>query len=410
MNIKYNKNILHLCLFECFLSMVFQRGIFILFLISLGFTNIKIGLLQSALFFTIFLSEIPTGVIGDKIGRKNTLIFGVILNIISLLIMIYYKNFTMILFSFVFEGMAIAFFSGTSSALFYESLKLSGKEEKYLKYNGNVSTLASIIMGVAIIVGPFLKDISWQFVYMCSLVAVLCSGVFLMFVYDDKEDYTDESVSEKKSFFKEITDFFEENRKYKLELFIIGTSIIEATSAYYYILCQSLFGSQDMSIKKIGIIYGVLQIMSGLMYKLAISINSKYTISKISIYSIMISIIGFSIVVFDNSLLTLVTLLVITAISDILYISKDNYIQKSISSSIRGSLLSIVSFLTSVITGVVYLVFGKLGDIFTPNLTMVFLIVPNILALVILKRYFKLKNSSKNVCLVDSSIIEKVNN
>jgi len=406
-NKKYNKNILYLCLFESFLSMTFQRGIFILFLISLGLTNSKIGLLQSALFFTIFLSEIPTGIVGDKLGRKKTLIMGIILNIASLVIIISYNSFIMIFISFILEGIAMAFFSGTGSALFYDSLKLMGKEEKYLKYSGNMGTLTNIIMGLSIAIGPFLKDISWQFVYKSNLVAVLCSGVFLLFVYDNKEDYAGKSDSEDVPFFKEITNFFKENRKFKLELFIIGTSIIEATSAYYYILCQSLFGSQDISIKKIGIIYGVLQIMSGLMYKLAISINSKYTISKISIYSIMVSIIGFSIIIFDNSLLTLVTLLIITAISDILYISKDNYIQKSISSNIRGSLLSIVSFITSVIIGMVYLIFGKLGDVFTPNLTMVFLVVPNILALVILNRYFKFKNTSKNIYLKNLTLMEK---
>ena len=60
---------------------VFDRGIFILFLLSQGFSDVEIGLLQSILFASAFILEIPTGLLGDKYGRKKSVITGLLVYI-----------------------------------------------------------------------------------------------------------------------------------------------------------------------------------------------------------------------------------------------------------------------------------------------------------------------------------------
>jgi len=52
-------------LYSFFKSLVFQRGIFMIFLIGKGITMGQIGVLQAALFLTTFLSEVSAGYFGD---------------------------------------------------------------------------------------------------------------------------------------------------------------------------------------------------------------------------------------------------------------------------------------------------------------------------------------------------------
>nr|WP_307905461.1 MFS transporter [Haliovirga abyssi] len=369
---------------------MFQRGIFILFLIYLGISNMKIGLLQSSLFFVIFFTEFPSGVIGDRMGRKNTLLISVFFNILSLLLMIFHYNFITIWISFVFEGISMSFFSGTYSAIFYDSLKLYGKEDKYLKYSGNTSTIVNFLLGISIIVGAFLQNISWEIVYISTLTATLIGGIFLLFVYEKKGDsIIDTSNMKSIDFLKELINFFEKEEANKLWLLIIATSILEAVASYYYIISQSLFDSQKLSIEKIALIYGSLQILTAIMHKISIKINSKFKINKILLTSSILYILLLLLLIFNNSFISLIVLLLVTALSDISYISQDNFIQKMIPSESRSSLLSLFSFTSSVITGLIYIIFGKLGDIFSQNVSFTLLVIPCFGGLFLLNLYFQ---------------------
>ncbi|BDU51188.1 MFS transporter [Haliovirga abyssi] len=361
-----------------------------MFLIYLGISNMKIGLLQSSLFFVIFFTEFPSGVIGDRMGRKNTLLISVFFNILSLLLMIFHYNFITIWISFVFEGISMSFFSGTYSAIFYDSLKLYGKEDKYLKYSGNTSTIVNFLLGISIIVGAFLQNISWEIVYISTLTATLIGGIFLLFVYEKKGDsIIDTSNMKSIDFLKELINFFEKEEANKLWLLIIATSILEAVASYYYIISQSLFDSQKLSIEKIALIYGSLQILTAIMHKISIKINSKFKINKILLTSSILYILLLLLLIFNNSFISLIVLLLVTALSDISYISQDNFIQKMIPSESRSSLLSLFSFTSSVITGLIYIIFGKLGDIFSQNVSFTLLVIPCFGGLFLLNLYFQ---------------------
>ncbi len=389
-----NKNLWFLALFEGFSSLIFQRGIFILFLISLGISNMKIGILQAVLFFTIFLSEFPSGVIGDRLGRNKTLLISVLLNFISIILMILHINYTFIIFSFVLEGLAMAFISGTYSALFYDNLKFQNKEEKYLKYNSNVKTVSNFLMGLAIVVGAFLKDISWELVYGCTLVATLLAGVFMLLVYDNNKNYAQSNKEEnltKTTFMKEMFNFFKRKEAKKIWLLILAASTLEAVSAYYYIISQVLLDFQNLSIKQIALVYGILQILTAFMYKISEKVNSRYKINIILLNVSKLFIAILFLLIIDNPLISLCVLVAITALADIVYISQDNYIQKMIPSEFRSSLLSLFSFMNSVITGIIYVVYGRLGDLFPQRIVFMFLIAPCTIALSMFFMYFKSK-------------------
>ncbi len=67
-------------LYKLFSSLIFTRGIFLLFLLQeKNMTFLEVATYQAIFFVSTTLFEIPTGVIGDKFGKVNSLLIGSIL-------------------------------------------------------------------------------------------------------------------------------------------------------------------------------------------------------------------------------------------------------------------------------------------------------------------------------------------
>ena len=70
---KNNKKLLIIGFFG---NLFFERGIWVIYLLSIGFNMFEVSILQAILNITMFLTEIPTGYISDKLGRKKGLLLG----------------------------------------------------------------------------------------------------------------------------------------------------------------------------------------------------------------------------------------------------------------------------------------------------------------------------------------------
>lgn len=76
------------------------------------------------------LTEVPSGYLADRLGRKNTLLVGVFLLLVAQTINLFAFGFWWFVLSYVFFSSSFSCFSGTEEALLYESLKYIGKEQE----------------------------------------------------------------------------------------------------------------------------------------------------------------------------------------------------------------------------------------------------------------------------------------
>lgn len=65
-------------------------------------------------------------------------------------------------------GLGITFQSGAEEALLYDSLKETGKESHYTKVFGMFSMLGLISLSAAQLIGGFLAEFSFTYVYIAS--------------------------------------------------------------------------------------------------------------------------------------------------------------------------------------------------------------------------------------------------
>lgn len=74
--------------------------------------------------------EVPSGYLSDRIGRRPTLIFAAVCGVLSGVLQAIGGSFMMFAAGQVLLGAAMAFASGTDSALLYETLRSSGRENE----------------------------------------------------------------------------------------------------------------------------------------------------------------------------------------------------------------------------------------------------------------------------------------
>ncbi len=155
-----------------------------LFYADNGLTNTEIFLIQAAYSFSSALFAIPSGYFADVIGRKKTLVIGTILASLGFLIYASIHDFWAFFIAEAIMGVGNSCISGTDSAMLYDSLQQSQNQEKYLKYEGRVTSLGCLAETTAALLGGSIatiftyNEVFWN----QALIALIAVPAALMLV------------------------------------------------------------------------------------------------------------------------------------------------------------------------------------------------------------------------------------
>ncbi len=118
-------------------------AVWVALLAARGFSLWEIGLAESVLHIVSLLFEIPSGMVADLLGRKRTLVFGGFLGVAANILMAFAPNLFFICFAMGLNAISNTMFSGTNTALVYDSLKQAGHTEDYIKVSANSSQIST---------------------------------------------------------------------------------------------------------------------------------------------------------------------------------------------------------------------------------------------------------------------------
>ena len=127
-----------------------------LLLLARGLTLIQISLIESLVIGTIFLMEVPTGVLADRVGRKWSIFFSTFLLMSAEFIFIFAREFEWYLLIAVLTGSGFAFASGAVEALVYDSLPPEGREDAMKRAMGRVNSMGQVAFVIAPVIGAFI--------------------------------------------------------------------------------------------------------------------------------------------------------------------------------------------------------------------------------------------------------------
>lgn len=134
-------------------------AVWVALLAARGFSLWEIGLAESVYHIVSLFCEVPSGMAADLLGRRKTLLSGGVLTVTCNLLMAFAPNLFTICLAMGLNALAMTMFSGTTTALLYDSLKQEGCEEKYIQISANssqISMLANAVGSMASILNRFL--------------------------------------------------------------------------------------------------------------------------------------------------------------------------------------------------------------------------------------------------------------
>lgn len=151
--------------------------IWVLYLAYRGMSLAEIGILEGIFHATSMLCEVPSGAAADLLGRRNSILAGRISYALSCILMLFSGGFWGFALSFIVQALGYNLNSGSEEALVYDSMKLCGREQEYLKVNSRINVLIEISQSIATVAGGVLAEYSYAWCYMISFLLAVSSIV-----------------------------------------------------------------------------------------------------------------------------------------------------------------------------------------------------------------------------------------
>jgi MFS family permease len=141
-------NVTKLALAYFFSTLYFYIPVMTLYLQNKGLNYVEINSLWGIIVGTMFLTEVPTGMLADRIGRRGSINAALALQTLGEVIFIFANNYSSFVAAAVIGGLGFAFGSGSVEALVYDSLraqKRAGEMSKAMGFIGAAQRLSNLI-------------------------------------------------------------------------------------------------------------------------------------------------------------------------------------------------------------------------------------------------------------------------
>lgn len=186
-------NISKISLINFFSSLYFYLPVLTIYYQQRNLNFIQINSLWGIITGTIFLAEIPTGLVADKIGRKFSVIISLCLQLVGEILFLFAQNYLFFIIISIIAGIGFAFQSGCSQALVYDSLKEQKREKEMKKATGSIGSFfqAGHVLG-ALASSLIVSQITQSRIILAILLTIVSVGISLsisLFLKEPKAGY-----------------------------------------------------------------------------------------------------------------------------------------------------------------------------------------------------------------------------
>lgn len=359
----------------------FFDAFFLLFLVEKGLPYTQIGILYAVREIVINVFEVPSGIMADTYGRKNTLVFSFFVYIISFASFYLSNQFWIYMFAFILYGIGDAFRSGTHKAMIMDYLKLNKWEAHKIDYYGHTrswsqigSAISSLIAGLIVFYTG-----SYQSIFIYSIIPYLLD-LLLILSYPEELNYSSRQINVKNKFkisttIKNLFEILKHSSVLKImSTSAMHTAYLKAIKDYIQPLMVNvalmipIMVHVDLEKKNgviIGLIYFFIYLLTSIASKLASTVEAK---SKRNI-SYTTIILGFVFGIFcgifysyDLWIIAMFSFIGIYIVENIRKPILTGFIADNVPNEILTSVISAQSLLRTIITAILAFVFGLIAD------------------------------------------------
>ncbi len=353
------------------LSIPFIAPIRILYLLLFGLTFSQVGMMELAAAVIIVLLEIPTGVFADITGRKNSRLISYVLSLIAFALLSGGSIAIVFIIAWAFSGAADAFESGAQDALIYDTLKKLNRENSYAKIKSHFLLISTITTIVGAIGGSYLYSINPRYPWIAVTITIILSMLLFLTIKEPAgEEREVLSIQERFSATRKslVTAL---KRPEVLKLLALGIVLIIPMYVFTTLINQPYLLSRGYTVASLGFVFAGIGALSGFFGSFSHLLEKKLKKRN----SLLLVLIAFSMLwILMGSISHYIVLLFIVAffiMDNFKSIILDNYLNQTIESTSRASVLSAQSFLNNIVISVLFVFIGYLVDHFGMNPVMI---------------------------------------
>ena len=339
-------------------TMIFCTPVLVLFY---GYKGIGLGdffLIQGIARLLIFITEIPTGYIGDLFSRKHTLIISFVMWIIGYLLWIFCNGFWFVILGELFFSIAAALISGTMEAYLYDLLKKRQKEHKYHLKLSKMETLENASVLVSTLSGAFLYQFFCPTAPLWMSVFCLTFGIVILALLPDVPE-SKRVVAENKSKLQDIMDISRYAMKHhEIKWLMLFHAIYGTLTLIFWWGLQPVMIAQKIPVFAFSLVMSVAALMMTLWSALSGKILERFQLAgviKILCVVIVVAMFGACCAVYVPFWCTFLCLFLMAVGSGSASISKivtSVLINHRVQSDERATVLSVRSMVSKAFTGI----------------------------------------------------------
>ena len=364
-------------------NLKFFAPFFLIFLKSRNINFLDIGILYAIRETTIYLTEIPSGIFADALGRKKTMVTSFGFYIISFLLFYFFSGFWLFALAMLLFAFGDSFRTGTHKAMIFEYLKIKGWEKYKVEYYGRTRSCSQFGSAISSLLALFVIFFAndYNAVFLFSTIPYLLDGLLILSYPKELEGKmkTDANTTKQnfRIIFQSLIHIIRQKEKIRILLNVSSYSgFFKVSKDYLQIIIQffalsvpvglAISGKQKTALF-VGLIFFVLYLLTSLASRHSSKIRnifgtSEKTLNLLLLSGIFLGIVSGILFHFGFYLLSLLSFMLI-------YINENfrkpvgvSFISEKFDSDTLATTLSVESLTNTLIGSLMALLVGALAD------------------------------------------------
>jgi MFS family permease len=369
------------CAYGFLKNLRFFDAFLILFLLEKGLNYTEIGILYAVREIFINIFEVPSGIIADTYGRKNSLLASLFLYISSFLFFYISNDFWLFLTAFILFGIGDAFRTGTHKGIIMNYLEKNNWNKQKINYYGHTrswsqkgSAISSLFAGLIVFYSG-----NYQNIFLYSIIPYVLNLLLIMSYPKELNRSLKQHAQKNKirigTTFKSFFNNIKQPNVFKIvNMSAVHSAYLKAVKDYIQPLMVNIALLIPIMLnfetdRKNGIIIGVLYFFIYILTSFASRFASKAAEKNKKNISYITLLCGFVcgitcgiFYIYELWVISLIAFVGIYIIENIRKPILTGFIADNVENEVLASVISVESLLKTIMTAIIALTFGLIAD------------------------------------------------
>lgn len=346
-------------------AMTLYRPVMFLYFRAVGLSWTQVAILEAVGAVVTVVTDVPTGYVGDRIGRRNSMLVGTLLVVVALSGISLAGSFLALVAFYPIWSLGWNFRRGSDSAWLYDRLSAASASERFSEVKGRGVAAASGVGVAGALVGGYLgaRDLSLPFMAAAGLTAL---GLLALLALQNVErHHVREQPSPREAarlVCKELTH--RRLNVFVVYYFVLFAGVLAVVFMYAQPVVENLAADAAYggSVKiLLGVLYAAISLVSAVL-----SYNTGFIVNRIGLrrwfrvipLAVGVGLIGLVVV----PILTLPAILLARGVSDVTRTLAGQYVNDQLDDVGRASVLSATRMVSKLAVIPFQLVSGWIAD------------------------------------------------